>query len=256
MTDLSIVIPCYNEERRINNAVYSARLAMVRAGIDYEIILVVNGSEDETWAHAVQLVGSRVIALWIDERGKGIAVKRGMLEARGKWRLMADCDWAMPADYIPVLYDLRTQADVIIGRRYGLNAVCTEPTQRRISAWVFNRLVRLITGLDWRDTQCGYKLFSVGAAQDIFSRLQSPGLAFDVEVLMLAERLHYRIIDPAIVWTHNGDSRVRLWSDSLAMLRDVWQIRRRLDNTPINTPTPGNAPTPAPSRIAAHPTRM
>lgn len=226
MTDLSIVIPVHNEQARITKTVARILNYLDHSSFSCEIILVENGSTDNTSYLAKRLSqvfrDENVITYAIPERGKGWAVRRGMLYASGNWILMVDCDLPTPVEQIGRFWSLRNRADILIGNRERSG----EPVQRVISGMIFKMLVNWLVLPDIHDSQCGFKLFLVEAARDIFWRLTTHGMAFDVEALMLARRLNYSISEITLPWKYDPNSRVRLVRDSWQMFRDVLRLKR------------------------------
>lgn len=226
MKKLSVIIPLHNEERRLANCLERLIPYLCehyqRA---HEIILVDNASTDDTMqiARAYANTYNQVYPLSIPIRGKGIAVKKGMEFACGRYRLMCDVDLSTPIEELPKLMDLTRFFDVVIGSRELKPAEVKTTLQRRVMGRIFHLLVSdLVPGV--LDTQCGFKLFSDAAARAIFGRLKLPSMAFDVEALYLARLLGYTVGEVPVCWVHDADSRVRVVWDSLDMARDVLSI--------------------------------
>jgi dolichyl-phosphate beta-glucosyltransferase len=196
-----------------------------------EIRVVDDGSADDTAAIVEQLaaVDPRVVLQREPHRGKGAAVRAGMLASGGALRFMCDADLSMPVrELARFLEAVPARADVAIGSREGAGARRVgEPAYRHVLGRLFNGAIKRIvfTGID--DTQCGFKLFTAEAARSIFSRTTIDGWAFDVEALYLARLQGLRIEEIPIEWHYGDDSRVSPLVDPLRMLRDVWAIRRR-----------------------------
>ena len=227
---LSIVIPAYNEERRIVPALESIIAWRDRQTYDVEVIVVENGSSDRT-ADVVSEIAETspgVRLLVQEEAGKGAAVRRGMLEAAGTYRYMCDADLATPATEIHKFLPPEVSADVAIGSREAAGAQVDCPWRRKLTGRIFNTFVRVFAVPGIRDTQCGFKCFTAAAATDLFERSRCRGWAFDVELLMLAKRRGYKIVETPVAWTHDDDSRVRVVRDGLRMLLDMMWIRSRL----------------------------
>jgi dolichyl-phosphate beta-glucosyltransferase len=231
---LTIVIPAYNEEGRLEATVREA-VAFLRAGPrPFELIIVDDGSLDGTSALARRLglefpeCGLLRLAA---NRGKGYAIRTGVLNARGSFVLFMDADGATPMSEIARLEGaLETGADVAIGSRVLSNAEVKVRAKwyRRLIGRVFRGFVNALADVRGvRDTQCGFKLFRGEVAQDLFSRMRMNGFSFDVEVLMMAQRRGYRIAEVPVNWEHQPGSRVNLVLDSFRMARDLFIIRAR-----------------------------
>ena len=227
---LSLVIPAHNEESRLPATLEQVFAYLTLQNYAAEVIVVENGSTDRTLEIA-QGFASRHTQLKVihtDERGKGLAVKQGMLAARGAFRFFADADFSMPVGEInrflpPALPD----CDIVIASREAPGAVrYNEPFRRHLSGRIFNALIRLVVlpGLD--DTQCGFKCFRARVAEEIFPRQTMPGWSFDVELLYIARRKGYRIKEIGIPWYFNPETKVSLVRDSLRMASDLFTIRR------------------------------
>jgi dolichyl-phosphate beta-glucosyltransferase len=233
--DLSIVIPAYNEELRITPTLERLHGFLSSRPGSYEIVVVDDGSADGTAALverlAERLPGLRCVRS-TPNRGKGSAVRIGMLAARGAVRLMCDADGSMPAEEMPKLLARlqRRGTDIAIGSRYvaGATVDIRQPLYRRLWSRVCNRVVQrtLVPGV--RDTQCGFKAFRADVAIDLFSRARIDGWAFDLEILALARRRGYRIDEVGVSWTDDQRSRVNPLKDLWKVLREAVTIRRNL----------------------------
>lgn len=235
--ELSIVIPAYNEATRLPRTLeqiarYLEQRARSGRPLVAEIIVVDDGSTDATAAVA-EAWRSRLPALRCvanpGNRGKGYSVRHGMLAARGRIALFTDADLSAPIEEADrLLAALETaQADVAIGSRAldrRLILVHQSPL-RELAGRLFNWLVRELTGVPFRDTQCGFKAFRMSRARVLFERQRIEGFGFDPELLFLAQRLGLRTVEVAVRWAHDPASKVRLWGDSLRMLRDLVRIR-------------------------------
>ena len=229
----SIVIPAYNEEERLPSTLEDTLAFLDQKGVEYEVIVVDDGSSDGT-AELVQKFAKnspRVRLLtYPKNRGKGYAVRLGMLNARGNVVLYADADGATPIEEIERLQRAVDQgAEVVIGSRamYSKETQVKTVIHRKILGRVFNGVVNFVVVPGIADTQCGFKMFPRAVAQDIFSRQRSEGFSFDVEVLFLAGKLGYKITEVPINWTNIPGSKVNLVKDSMLMLIDVFKFRLR-----------------------------
>jgi glycosyltransferase involved in cell wall biosynthesis len=225
---LSIIIPAHNEERRIGPTLEKIAAFLSTQGFTAEVIVVENGSADRT-AEVVESFLPRLPYLRLlreGRRGKGLAVRRGMLEAGGKYRFLCDADLSMPIEeVVRFLPPVREGCDVGIGSREAPESVVVDRPLRRKIGRVFNLLVRCLGLTTYRDTQCGFKCFTAQAAKDIFSRQMLDGLAFDTEVLHIACKRGCRVEEVAISWTIDRDSRVQIVRDTLRMARDLLRVR-------------------------------
>lgn len=226
---LSIIIPAYNEERRLPATLETIQGFLAQQNYTAEALIVENGSSDRTLSIAQEFAERNPVfrAMHIDERGKGRAVRAGMLAATGKYRFFADTDLSMPITEVnrflpPHIPD----PAVVIGSREAPGAVrYGEPEMRHLSGRIFNSLVRWIALPGLQDTQCGFKMFRSDAAEDVFRRQTIFGWTFDVEVLFIA-RLHgYPIIELGVPWYYNADTKVRMLSDAWHMVKDLITIR-------------------------------
>jgi glycosyltransferase involved in cell wall biosynthesis len=230
---LSIVIPAYNEEARL-----PATLRQISAWLDAqtwsfrEIVVVDDGSRDRTAEAAARFAGVRVLRN-PGNRGKGYSVRHGMLEARGEWILFSDADLSTPIEEAGKLWAAAGENDahVAIGSRALDRSLIGvhQPAIREASGRLFNLLMRAITGLPFRDTQCGFKLFEAGAAKDVFRRQALDGFGFDVEVLALARARGYRVVEVPVRWDNAEGTKVGLGGGVEAffdLLRVRWNLLR------------------------------
>ncbi|MEZ5353745.1 MAG: glycosyltransferase family 2 protein [Bryobacteraceae bacterium] len=233
MTSLSVVIPAYNEEKRLPSTL--AAVSGYLAGSEFrpvEILVVDDGSTDGT-AALVEGLRKRYPALRLlknpGNRGKGYSVKHGMLEATGDWVLFSDADLSAPIDELDKLFD-RVQkegADVAIGSR-ALNRNLIGVHQsvfRETAGRFFNLMMRVLVGLPFWDTQCGFKLFRKRAAGEVFSRLQLERFGFDVEALFIARKRGFKTIEVPVRWNHVDGTKVSMFRDSLDMFLDLLRVR-------------------------------
>lgn len=228
---VSVVLPAYRAAAVVADAVGAVRSAFEDAGVSgeqVEVVVVDDGSDDDTAGQAHQ-ADARVVVLPTN-RGKGAAVRAGMMAASGDTRLFTDVDLAYPPDQLPVVLGLLESGwDVVVGSRRhpATRTVSAAPAVRQVGSHLFNLMTHLVLLGGYRDTQCGLKGFSAKAAQEIFSRSVVDGFAFDVEVLHLSERLHLSLVETPVVLEHVEASTVRLIPQSVRMLRDVLAVRRR-----------------------------
>jgi len=232
--ELSIVIPAFNEEKRLPRtlAAIFQYLNEQSAGPDQvEIIVVDDGSKDGTIqsseAMARDWPSLRVISNG-QNRGKGFSVRHGMLEARGRVSLFTDADLSSPIEEWPKLRAaLESGYDGAIGSRaIDRTLIATRQSRFRETAGIiFNGLVRLVTGLPFHDTQCGFKAFFTDRARIVFQNQRIEGFGFDPEILFLAKRFGLRVAEVPVRWAHDPATKVRVLRDSLQMFGDLFYIR-------------------------------
>ena len=222
---LSVVVPALNEEDRLPRTLERITSHLGRRGGAYEVLVVDDGSRDATAARA-EAAGA-VVLRNDGNRGKGFAVRRGMLAARGARRLMTDADLSTPIEELDRLSARMDEGcDVVIGSRAmaGARIEVRQPWYRENSGRLFNLFVRALAVPGVRDTQCGFKLFSAAAARDVFSAARLDGFSFDVEALFLARQKGYRIAEVPVRWRNDAASRVSLVRGFLAF-PDLLRIR-------------------------------
>ena len=247
---LSLVIPAYNEARRLPNTLrelhdYSRRWARL-----FEVIIVVESSTDETLALAqagtktfpqLKVIGNRI------HRGKGFAVRTGMLASAGELVFFTDADLSTPLyeiDRALAVFEAERDLQIIVGNRQHPNSqiIRHQSWMREGMGKTFNALVRWLAGIEIRDTQCGFKGFRQAASRAIFERQKTDGFSFDVEVLLLAKALGFGVKEMPVHWSNSPDSKVRVVSDSLKMLRDVAVVRQMVRHTLEEQPYHRNQP--------------
>lgn len=225
---LSVVVPAYNEERRLPKTLDQIRAFLDEQPYRSEVVVVENASSDGTWEVATAAADRdpRIRVLREPIRGKGAALRRGMLAAKGAFRFLCDADLSMPIvelqNFLPPSLE---GIDVAIGSREVAGAIrFEEPGMRHLMGRAFNTLVRILLLEGIQDTQCGFKCFRAEAADEIFSRVTRTGFCFDVETLVIANQLGYRVVEVPVHWYFDGDSRVRMIRDSGGMMLDVFLI--------------------------------
>ncbi len=227
---VSIIIPALNEERRLSSSLVLIDSFLSKQPYTAEVIVVENGSTDDTVGVVQRFaVEHPYVKLYAGEpRGKGRAVRRGMLAASGEYRFICDADLSMPIDelvkFLPPRLD---HYDVAIGSREGSGAHrYGEPFRRHFIGRVANFLIKLLAVKGFEDTQCGFKSFSRSAAEDLFSVQRTNGVGFDVELLYVAQKRGYRIVEVPIDWYYNADSKMRLFQDSIGVIGEILEVRR------------------------------
>jgi dolichyl-phosphate beta-glucosyltransferase len=227
---LSVIVPAFNEAANIETTVSRLRAYLDGEQLSWEIIVADDGSSDQTAAvvRALAAGDPRVRLTMGSRQGKGAAVKRGMLEAVGAWRFMADADLSMPPDNIGRFFSALREAsstDVLIGSREATGARrIGEPWRRHAAGRLFNYLAQAVGVPGIRDTQCGFKMFSAEAARALFPQTTIDGFAFDVELLFLARRFGFTVREVGIEWHCRVDSRVSLWR-GVAAFGDILRVR-------------------------------
>ena len=227
---LSVVIPAHNEEHRLPPSLDKIDRFQRQQPFETEVVVVENGSRDRTYEIASALAQERpyLRVMRLEGRGKGAAVRQGMLAARGEYRFICDADLSMPIEqivrFLPPI--LNRPAVAIASRETAGARRYAEPEYRHFIGRVFNLIVRVMALPGLQDTQCGFKLFRADVAERVFPLQTLDGMSFDVEVLFIARRMGYRIQEVAIDWYHDPDTRVRLLEDSLRMFTDLLTIRR------------------------------
>ena len=227
---LSIIIPALNEANRLPQTLTKIDDFLKTQSFKAEVVVIENGSIDDTVAVVQRFAQSHPYVKLISgvPRGKGRAIKRGMLEACGEYRFICDADLSMPIEeitkFLPPQLD---HCDVAIASREAKGAHrYGEPVYRHLMGRVFNFLVKVLALQGFEDTQCGFKTFTRQAADDLFPIQRINGIGFDVELLYIAQRRGYRIVEVPINWYYNPESKMRLFHDSLAIIGEMFEIRR------------------------------
>lgn len=225
---LSVIIPAYNEENRLPRTLEKVLEFLNKQNYSFEVLVIENGSSDRTFEVAKEFAqtNSSVIILQEQQRGKGNAVRRGMLEAKAEYRFICDADLSMPieevAKFIPPQL---TDFDIAIGSREALGAVrYNEPSYRHFGGRAINLIIRLFILSGFQDTQCGFKCFRAQVAEDLFRQQTLTGWSFDIEILYLARRKKLRIKEIPIDWYFFADSKVNAIRDALKMISDIFVI--------------------------------
>jgi dolichyl-phosphate beta-glucosyltransferase len=233
---LSIVIPCFNEAARIGETLRLTLDYLAGAAPESELIVVNDGSTDATASIAREVLENTKVATRLLEnfpnRGKGAAVRSGLLAAQKPIGLFSDADLSTPLVETPKLIEpiARGEIDIAFGSRALDRSLIgiRQPWRREQAGRIFNLLVRIATGLPFWDTQCGFKAFRLTVCRPIIEVARTDGFAFDVELLYLAHRAGLRIQEIPVRWNHSEGSKVRFFHDSLGMLREVIVLRTRL----------------------------
>ena len=228
---LSVVIPAYNEEPRIGSTLERVIGYLGERSYTWEVVVADDGSTDATPQLVAQIAAQhpQVRLLSLTHRGKGWAVKHGMLNATGRFRLLCDADLSVPIEQVERLLPPQCHgADVAIGSREAPGAQrIGEPERRHLMGRVYNALVRLLAVPGLRDTQCGFKCFRGEIAVDLFKQQTIDGFAFDVEVLFLSRKLGMVVQEVGIDWFYREQSKVRPLRESIVMTYDLIKMRLR-----------------------------
>lgn len=225
-TMLSIIIPAYNEERRIGRTLEKIISFLDSKKYKYEIIVVDDGSKDRT-----REVVKRFRRVKLNEkrrnRGKGYSVRQGMIAAEGDYLLFSDADLSTPIEEIEKMMRLINAYDVVIGSRTikGADVQVKQPFYREYMGKIFNLFVQVLAIKGIKDTQCGFKLFTRRAAKKIFPKQRIKGFGFDVEILYIAKKKGFRIEQVPVIWRNDENTKVSAFRDSSDMFFDLLRIR-------------------------------
>lgn len=232
--DLSIVIPAYNEAKRLPRTldrVYDwVQRKRATTGLEIEIVVVDDGSKDDT-AQVAAECASRIGGLRLIKnernRGKGYSVRHGMREARGRIAIFTDADLSAPIEEADKLMTALEEADVAIGSRAVDRRMIEihQSAAREMAGRIFNGFVRLMTGVRFLDTQCGFKAFRMKRARIIFDQQRIEDFGFDPELLFLARRHGLTAVEVPVRWAHDPGSKVHMGRDSLLMFWDLVKVR-------------------------------
>jgi dolichyl-phosphate beta-glucosyltransferase len=229
--DLSIVIPAYNEEKRLGPNLGPVLKYFKTQFPNYELIIVDDGSTDQT-ADTVKVAISKEprakLISYSTNRGKGYAVRTGVLASKGKRVLFMDADMSTPLDQVPKILKSLETADVVIGSRGQVNSDIRQrpPVYRRIASWVFDQIKFAMVGLrEFKDTQCGFKAFKGDTARKLFSKSKIDRFMFDAEILYLAQKSGMTIREIPVAWADMPDSKVKFLEGVIYMFLDLWRIR-------------------------------
>ena len=227
----SIVIPAYNESARLRASLEKV-LAYVHAqGWDAEVIVVNDGSRDDTADIIRDFAAKDPMVKLLENpgnRGKGYSVRNGMLHAQGRLILFSDADLSSPIEEAPKLLDaLEAGADIAIGSRWLRAETQTQrqPLHRQLFGRIFNILLRISLGLQFADTQCGFKAFKRAPAQAIFPLQKIERWGFDPEILFLARKLGFKVVEIPVVWGHSGGARINPLIDGAKMFQEMLRVR-------------------------------
>ena len=228
---LSIVIPAFNEEKRILPTIHMIDEYLRKAALEFEIIVVADGCSDNT-TDVVLTASEKIknLKLLMNEknRGKGFSVRKGVLDARGALILISDADLSTPIEELEKFLPwIKKGYDIVIGSRAlsGSDLIERQPWYRELMGRIFNLFVKILLFRGIEDTQCGFKLLNANAAKTIFGASTINGFAFDVEILLLGQKLGFSIKEVPVRWLNSPNSKINITSDPLRMFLDLIRIK-------------------------------
>ena len=229
---LSVIIPAYNEEKRLGSHLELVLKFFRSRYPNFELIIVDDGSNDataRTISAAIPKEPRAHLITYQPNRGKGYAVRKGVLASRGDPVLFMDADLSTPLSQVPKILQALRGADIVIGSRGQAKSDIRQrpPLFRRLASFIFDQIKYALVGLRrFKDTQCGFKVFRGSIARQLFAQSQVNRFMFDVEILYLAEQARMIIREIPVTWADAPDSHVRFWEGVVSMFRDLWRIRR------------------------------
>ncbi len=230
---LSIIIPAYNEEKRIAASLDKIHAYFEGRNIKYEVILVDDGSVDGTVKVSrkslLEAEGKLRILSNAKNRGKGFSVRTGILASKGEYVLFSDADLSTPIAEFDTLLDVMAQGyDLVMASRSvkGSKLKVPQPWYRQTMGRIFNVFVKALFFSEYNDTQCGFKLIKGEAAREIALEMKIDGFCFDVEMVYLAQKKGYRIKETGVVWENSPESKVTVLNSSLNMFMDLFRIKK------------------------------
>ncbi len=234
---LSIIIPAFNEGKRIGASLEAVEAFLAKQSYPAEVFIVNDCSLDDTKTVVEEFVKNKPqfnIINNLSNMGKGAAVQKGMMMAHGQFRLFADADMSTPIEEVEKFLEYADpkngaeKFDVVIGSRRvaGAQIDVRQPIHREAAGRFFSLIVRVLAVRGFLDTQCGFKLFSADAANNIFPRLTIHRFGFDVEALYIAHKFGYKMREAPVFWKDAPGSTVRLHRDSIDMFLDLFKIRK------------------------------
>lgn len=230
-TTYSIIIPAYNESQRITRTLETMLAYIAERNWVAEIVVVNDGSRDNTADIVRGYMREHPIVRLLENpgnRGKGYSVRHGMMEARGDVLLLSDADMSSPITEAPKLFQaIENGADVAMGSRWLQKETQTrrQPFYRQVSGRVFNLMLRAVLGLNYKDTQCGFKAFTRHAAASIFPPQKIDRWGFDPEILFLAQKFRFRIAEVPVEWANDERSKINPLTDGFRMIWEMLRVR-------------------------------
>jgi len=220
---LSIIIPCFNEEDVIENTVNRIKYWCEFKGLDYQLIIVNNQSSDNTEKIAKQLIDNDVILTNQYKKGKGHAVKKGLIKSKFNNVLILDADLSTDINHLNIDW-LNNNNTIVIGSR-SLGSEVGTPLIRRIYGKVLNYLIRLIFQIEIKDTQCGFKFLSTNKLDEIIEKLEVGGFIYDLDLILTCKDLGFELIEIPIKYSHNKNSSVNILLDPLLVFKDLIRLK-------------------------------
>jgi len=220
---LSIIIPCFNEEDVIENTVNRIKYWCEFKGLDYQLIIVNNQSSDNTEKIAKKLIDNDVILTNQYKKGKGHAVKKGLIKSKFNNVLILDADLSTDINHLNIDW-LNNNNTIVIGSR-SLGSEVGTPLIRRIYGKVLNYLIRLIFQIEIKDTQCGFKFLSTNKLDEIIEKLEVGGFIYDLDLILTCKDLGFELIEIPIKYSHNKNSSVNILLDPLLVFKDLIRLR-------------------------------
>jgi dolichyl-phosphate beta-glucosyltransferase len=230
-SSITIVIPAYNESARIGAALREVVACIRVQGWNAEVIVVNDGSTDTTARQVLDFAISAPEVRLLENdgnHGKGYSVRHGLLQAQGEIAMFTDADLSAPiAEAERLFAAIREGADIAIGSRWldRSRQVHRQPLYRQLFGRCFNLVTRIIMGLPFKDTQCGFKAFTRAAAQTVFQLQTIEGWGFDPEILFIARKRNLKVVEVPVTWGHDERSRISYLRDGLRMMREIAAIR-------------------------------
>ncbi len=225
---LSVVIPAYNEERRIGKTIKKIIRYLGNKKTSYELIIVDDGSKDATVNVINKFRSKRIKVLRNNSnRGKGYSVKRGILYSKGDYSLFTDADLSTPIEELEKLSGYLPKYDIVIGSRKAEESkiVESQPFWRVFAGNMFPLVVKILMGMNIKDTQCGFKLFNMKTCRKIFEKQGINGFGFDVELLYLAKKHNLKIKDVGVKWYNDSETKVKFIRHSASMFFELVKIK-------------------------------
>lgn len=232
---ISVIIPAYNEAAVIEENMQLLERELQAKAMEYEIVIVSDGSRDDTWRIVRErLAGAHIVDAGYEENlGKGGALKAGVAAASGDIIVTTDCDLAYGCAVIfnaVELMERESSCDMLIGSRsLAKDGFAGYPMLRKLASKIYFKLISLYAGLSVSDSQCGFKCYRRSAAKTLFKELVTYGFAFDLEILLRAEKHGFIIRELPVSIKNHGQSKVNVLRDSVRMLRDITRIKRLCD---------------------------